>query len=95
MNLDTNSTPTFEIETLDLYDLRKMVTITRSQEMSVSECLVQNGWLGTSPINPSLAISLKTLELFRRLCLHKASPSVEAFTKVLCDLYSVCQALNP
>ena len=80
----------FEIETIDLYNLTTLVTITRSQDVTVSESLVRNGWLGASPINPSIAISLKTLELFRRLRLRKASLSVEAFAKVLCDLYSVC-----
>ena len=94
IDVDMEPTPSilmFEIETIDLYELERVVTITRSQEMTVAESLVRNGWLGTSPINPSIAVSLKTLELFRRLRLRKASLSVEAFAKVLCDLYSVRQ----
>jgi hypothetical protein len=84
-----DTTLAFEVETIDLYNLTMVATITRSGNATVAESLVQNGWLGASPINPSIAISLKTLELFRRLRLRKASFSVEAFAKVLCDLYSV------
>ena len=54
------------------------------------EALVKNGYLGNTPMTPSLAISLKTLELFRRIRLRKSSFSAEAYAKVLCDLYSVC-----
>ncbi|PSS34067.1 hypothetical protein PHLCEN_2v1892 [Hermanssonia centrifuga] len=45
------------------------------------------GYIGVSPINPSLAISIKTLELYRQLHLRKVSFSAEAFAKVLCDYY--------
>ncbi|KAH7904203.1 hypothetical protein BJ138DRAFT_1239965, partial [Hygrophoropsis aurantiaca] len=38
---------------------------------------------------PSLAFSLPTLELYRRIRLRKPSFSVEAFAKVLCDLYGI------
>ncbi|KAF9490629.1 hypothetical protein BDN71DRAFT_1511118 [Pleurotus eryngii] len=54
-----------------------------------SIALVQNGYLGASPLVPTLAISLKTLELYRHLRLRKPSFSYEAFMKVLCDLYNV------
>ncbi|OSD03883.1 hypothetical protein PYCCODRAFT_1424523, partial [Trametes coccinea BRFM310] len=54
-----------------------------------AEALVLSGYLGTSPLQPSLAISLKTLELFRRLRLFKASFSVEGFTKLLCYYYKM------
>ncbi|KAF9489129.1 hypothetical protein BDN71DRAFT_1402123, partial [Pleurotus eryngii] len=47
------------------------------------------GYLGMTPITPNLAISLKTLELFRRLRLRKASLSVEAFAKVMCNYYNM------
>ena len=42
------------------------------------EALALSGYLGNKPFNPSLAISIK-----------KPSFSVEAFTKVVCDLYLV------
>lgn len=48
-----------------------------------------SGYLGNVPLNPSIAVSFKTLEMYRRIQLRKPSFSVEAFAKVTCDLYSV------
>lgn len=45
--------------------------------------------MGNGPINPSIAISLKTLDLYRIIRQRKPSFSFEAFAKVLCDLYTV------
>lgn len=74
---------------LDLYTLVSTATISRTADMTTGQALVLNGYLATSPVNPSVAVDIKTLELFRRLRAHKASFSVEAFAKVLCDLYMV------
>lgn len=84
----------FDIDILDIYSLRSSATITpTSESMSTAETLVACGYLGTTPVNPSLAISLKTLELLRRLRLFKASFSIEAFAKLLCYYYKVCKPL--
>ena len=61
----------------------------RSDEHPIAEALVLNGYLGTSPQSPSLAVSLKSLDLYHRIRLRKPSFSCEAFTKVVCDLYAV------
>ena len=53
------------------------------------EALALSGYLGNKPFNPSLVISIRMLKLYRRLRLQKPSFSVEAFTKVVCDLYLV------
>lgn len=80
----------FDIDVLDIYSLRSSATITpTSESMSTAAMLVACGYLGTTPVNPSLAISLKTLELLRRLRLFKASFSIEAFAKLLCYCYKV------
>ncbi|KAF9493811.1 hypothetical protein BDN71DRAFT_1483328 [Pleurotus eryngii] len=79
----------FEIYTVDLYTLHDITIIHRKPTMEASIALVQNRYLGASPLVPTLAISLKTLELYRRLHLRKPSFSYKAFTKVLCDLYNV------
>ncbi|KAI0350003.1 hypothetical protein OH77DRAFT_1576588 [Trametes cingulata] len=55
----------------------------------VSWPLALVGYLGNAPLNPSLAISFKTLELLRCLKLVKASFSIEAFTKLLCHQYYI------
>ncbi|KAG1781307.1 hypothetical protein EV702DRAFT_1177559 [Suillus placidus] len=55
--------------------------------MQTAEALVLASYLGTTPQAPSIAISITTLELYHRLRLRKPSLSVEAFSKVICDLY--------
>lgn len=89
----TEATPSpydFTIDVVDIYELTQAAFITRSEDSSSAAiALVQAGFLGTSPHSPSLAISLKTLELFRVIRLHRPSFSVEAFAKTICYLYSV------
>ena len=80
----------FLLEVLDIYTLDTSVTIPCSNKELPIEALVKSGYLGNTPATPSLAISFRTLELFRRLRLRKSSFSVEAFVKVVCDIYSVC-----
>ncbi|KAG2361657.1 hypothetical protein BDR07DRAFT_1451498 [Suillus spraguei] len=54
---------------------------------TAAEALVLSGYLGATPHSPTIAISLLTLELYRCLRLRKPSLSIEAFAKVICDLY--------
>ena len=79
----------FSIELLDIYTLETVVGVACSGEDLPIEALVKNGYLANVPSRPTLAISFRTLELFRRIRLRKSSFSVEAFAKVICDLYSV------
>lgn len=80
----------FSLEALNIYTLNTSVTIPCSGEELPIQALVKHGYLGNTPATPSLAISFRTLELLRRIRLHKLSFSMEAFVKVVCDLYSVC-----
>jgi hypothetical protein len=79
----------FSIDCVDLYSLSMTIYVPRSSSMTAVEALLIQGYLAISPVDPTLAISIKTLELFRRLRCRKASLSVEAYAKVLCDLYAV------
>ena len=79
----------FSIELLDIYTLDTSVVVPCSSEELLIQALAKNGYLGNTPMTPSLAISFRTLELFWRIRLRKSSFSVEAFTKVICDMYSV------
>lgn len=88
----TNNTPSdsvFTLELIDIYTLETTAKISYSSEETPIQALVKSGYLGNTPTTPTLAISLRTLELFRRVRLRKSSFSVEAFAKVVCDLYSV------
>jgi hypothetical protein len=51
--------------------------------------LALSGYLGNAPLNLSIGVSIKTLEMYRRIQFWKPSFIIEAFTKVICDLYSV------
>ncbi|KAJ3872118.1 hypothetical protein F5051DRAFT_445496 [Lentinula edodes] len=79
----------FSISVVDIYTLECSTRITRDENTNSSKALVQAGYLGTSPEQPSLAVSLRTLELFYTLRLFKPNLSVEAFAKSICYLYSV------
>jgi hypothetical protein len=74
---------------VDLYSLRSEVVVPRRDDQVTAVAVIEAGYLGNSPINPSMAISLKTLELFKIFRQRKPSFSTEAFAKVLCDLYQV------
>ncbi|KAG6886946.1 hypothetical protein C0992_001539, partial [Termitomyces sp. T32_za158] len=65
----------------------------RTEESRTPTALVLQGYLGTTPENPTLTLSLRTLELYYRIQRQKASFSIEAFAKVICDLYMIpyCQ----
>lgn len=79
----------FTIRTLDIYNLTYDTHIPRqSDSKSVAQALMSQGYIGNTPESPSFALSIRTLELFRRIHLRKASFSVEAFSKVICDLYN-------
>jgi hypothetical protein len=84
----------FTIDCVDLYTLSTSIHVPRTASMTAAEALVIQGYLVTSPVDPTLAISLKTLELYRRLHCRKASLSVEAYAKVLCDLYAVTEVIT-
>ncbi len=80
----------FNIRVIDIYTLERIVTIRPPPgTRSGAAALVLQGYIGASPISPSVAISIRTLALYHRLRLQKPSFSVEAFTKVLCDEYMV------
>lgn len=50
------------------------------------------GYLSKTPVNPNVALSFRSLELFHRIRLRKPSFSMEAFTKVVADYYNVSTA---
>ncbi|KAG2131859.1 hypothetical protein BD769DRAFT_1386566 [Suillus cothurnatus] len=50
--------------------------------------LIRAGYLGGSPVQPMLAVSLECLELYHQIHQRKVSFSVQAMVKVLCALHS-------
>ncbi|KAG1888655.1 hypothetical protein F4604DRAFT_1877215 [Suillus subluteus] len=62
------------------------VDITHNELANVS--LLKSGYLGCSPLQPTLAISLSCLELYHQIRRRKPSFSVQAMVKVLCALHN-------
>jgi hypothetical protein len=51
--------------------------------------LLRHGFLGCSPVEPSVAVDLTTLELYHRLRRRHPQLSIQTMTKTLCDLHHV------
>ncbi|KAG6876186.1 hypothetical protein C0992_000548 [Termitomyces sp. T32_za158] len=79
----------FTIDVIDIYNLDISATIHRTEDCKTATALVLHGYLGTTPEQPSFAMSLRTLELYYRIRRRKPSFSIEAFAKVICDLYKI------
>ncbi|KAG6893832.1 hypothetical protein C0992_008499 [Termitomyces sp. T32_za158] len=77
------------IPAIDIYTLVDTINIHQTTNTPTAIALVRAGYVGNSPVHPSLAVSIKTLELFRVIRLHRPSFSVEAFAKTLSYLYGV------
>ena len=80
----------YTVDTYDLWTLNQSLTVMRKQSSdSAALDIMAHGYLVKSPTRPTVAISMRTLELLYRLRQRKASFSIEAFAKVICDYYQV------
>ena len=82
-----------EITIIDVYTLATSVKVSSTDEETTASALADLGFIGNAPFKPTVAVSMKTLELYRILRRRKPSLSVEAFVKVISDLYLVCLPL--
>ncbi len=78
-----------DLECIDYFSAKKSVVIPRTSTQTAAEALILHGYFGSSPDQPTFAISLATLQLFHDIRRFKASYSVEAFTKMVCYKYMV------
>ncbi|KDQ10069.1 hypothetical protein BOTBODRAFT_116280 [Botryobasidium botryosum FD-172 SS1] len=80
----------FTIEVLNVFSCQRSANIPHSKDApSVASSLVSSGYLGATPNQPTIAVCLKTLELYHRLRVRQPNFSIQAFTKVICDRYLV------
>ena len=79
-----------DILVIDIYTLSTSIKIPSVDDQTTASSLASLGFIGNAPFHPSVAVSMKTLELYRVLRRRKPSFSIEAFVKVVCDLYMVC-----
>lgn len=85
----SSTSPDTEVPVIDIYTLSDSIKVSRTESQTTASALASLGFIGNAPFHPSVAISIKTLELYRILRRRKPSFSVEAFAKVICDLYMV------
>ncbi|KAG1727658.1 uncharacterized protein EDB91DRAFT_1086324 [Suillus paluster] len=64
------------------------ISIPQAAEEPANVLLINVGLTGCSPIQPTIAISLKCLELYHQICRWKPSFSVQAMVKVPCALHN-------
>ena len=77
----------FEIKVVDIHTTPHTATIQHAADsQSPSLDLIQQGYIRNKSQNPTITVSVQTLELFRR---RKPVFRVEAFAKVVCDMYMV------
>jgi hypothetical protein len=72
-----------------------MQVIPRAEEHAyINQTLIMHGLLGTAPVQPTLAIPIRTLELYHRCRLRCPQFSVQQWVKVLCDLSNVSRSAS-
>ena len=80
----------WELDVYDLFTLEHSLKISRDpSSLSPALDFMRCGYITKTAKSPDVAVSVKTLELLYRLRQRRASFSVEAFTKVICDYYQV------
>ena len=65
-----------------------------TSDISPALALVQAGYLPSTPTNPALAFSLRSLELLHSLFRAMSSFSVQSFARLLADMHSVSKILR-
>jgi hypothetical protein len=62
-------------------------------DKTIASAIVRQGCIPSSPLTPSVCITIPCLELYRVAHLRAPNLSVQAFVKTLCDLHSVSAVL--
>lgn len=60
----------------------------------VASALVRQGVMPCSPIEPTVAITIDALELYRVAHLRSPHLSIQAFVKTLCNLHMVSSVVD-
>ena len=61
-------------------------------DKTIASAIVRQGYIPSSPLTPSVCITIQSLELYRVAHLRSPHLSIQAFVKTLCDLHSVSPA---
>ncbi|KAF8333825.1 hypothetical protein F5887DRAFT_1079846 [Amanita rubescens] len=77
------------IEVVDMFFRRRQHLKTTSTDKFPNETLIRNGLLGCAPLNPSVALTIRTLHAFRQMRRNCPRLSISGFCKALCLIHSV------
>ncbi|KAL0564922.1 hypothetical protein V5O48_017110, partial [Marasmius crinis-equi] len=75
--------------TLNVAVQNSRIYINNEVDKTVGAAFIRQGFLPCSPINPTVAISLRTLEFFIFMSLRCPKLAAHAFVKGLCDIHGV------
>ncbi|KAH7904674.1 hypothetical protein BJ138DRAFT_884863 [Hygrophoropsis aurantiaca] len=77
------------VELIDIFSRNTTSLSTRSSHVYPNETLIYHGYLGSSPLYPTVAISIRTLAAYRQA--HRTCPrfSIQAQCKALCHMHNV------
>ncbi|KAK7676308.1 hypothetical protein QCA50_020725 [Cerrena zonata] len=87
-----NTEHRFEVTAIYTHDYEQVLGVMQRVDESANVSLVRHGLLGCSSIAPTVAISLKTLELYHRLRRQHPQLGVQAMVRALCDVHGVSYA---
>ncbi|KAG1879875.1 hypothetical protein F4604DRAFT_1579162, partial [Suillus subluteus] len=71
-----------------MVDIVPEQSVDQASDELTNVSLLKSGYLGCSPLQPTLAISLGCLELYHQIRRRKPSFSVQGMVKVLCTLHN-------
>ncbi|TDL13405.1 hypothetical protein BD410DRAFT_810579 [Rickenella mellea] len=86
---ETKSSQSFQIEVVDLFRRKIQHFLPCDSEKYANVTLVRYGCIGASPLHPTIAITLRTLAVYRST--HRVCPrlSIQAEVRKLCHMHKV------
>ncbi|KAG1851168.1 hypothetical protein F4604DRAFT_1934181 [Suillus subluteus] len=79
----------FHVTVIKTYERILNFAIPQLPDEPANVALLRHGFLGCSPVEPSVAVDLATLELYHHLRRRHPQLSIQTITKTLCDLHHV------
>ncbi|KAH7903561.1 hypothetical protein BJ138DRAFT_1020425 [Hygrophoropsis aurantiaca] len=77
------------MELVDLFARRRTSLPARSSHVYPNETLIYHGYLGSSPLYPTVAISIRTLAAYRQIHRTCSRFSIQAQCKALCHMHNI------
>lgn len=79
----------YMVEEIDVFTIGKKKIPLREGDCSVSSALLHVGLVPCSPLTPTVAVTVRTLELFRNASLRCPHLAIQPFIKSLCDMHGM------